>query len=114
MPVSTCQFAFSTAFQRLQLHYANDFGDGNRLNVVAAVGRDEVGIGLGPIYFNLDTRSVSGRAEYTAKLARGMTLNAGVDMLAGYAVVSAQLPPLPVPPPQVPTASAPTASLRHR
>jgi len=102
------QFAFSTAFQRLQLHYANDFGDGNRLNVVAAVGRDEVGIGLGPINFNLDTRSVSGRAEYTAKLGRGMTLNAGVDMYGGYAVVSAQLPPLPVPgqPPNGPFSTA--------
>ncbi len=32
---------------------------------------------IGSIFFNLDSRTLSGRAEYTAKLGRGMTLNAG-------------------------------------
>jgi TonB family protein len=97
-----------TAFQRLQILYTNDVTEKDRLSLVLAFGRDEVEFGIGSLYFDLDFRSLSGRAEYSRKLGRGMTLDAGLDMLVGYYDVSVNLPPPPVPgmPPNGPFSSA--------
>ncbi len=96
-PALTGDFGLHTAFQRLQIRYQNDFKNGDRLNVVVAAGQDELDFGLGSIFFDLDFRSLSGRAEYSKKLGHGVVLDGGIDMYGGYYVISAQLPPPPVP-----------------
>jgi TonB family protein len=103
---------FHTGFQRLQLHYDNTFSSGDRLNVLVGFGRDEIDFGAGAISFSRDFRSLSGRAEYSKKLGRGVTLDAGIDMYGGFYDVEAQLPPLPRPgaPPDGPFATSPPTS----
>jgi len=96
-PALTGNFGLHTAFQRLQMRYANDLANGDKINVVLGFGRDEVNFDAGTLNFNLDFRSISGRAEYSAKLGRKVRLDTGIDMYGGYYDVEAQIPPPPRP-----------------
>jgi TonB family protein len=111
-PALAGNFGLHTAFQRLQLRYDNDLGGGDRVAVVLGFDRDELSFGLSSLFFNLDFRSLSGRVEYSKRLFKGVTLDAGLDMLGGYYDVSARLPPPPRPgqPPNGPFTGATTLS----
>jgi TonB family protein len=49
------------------------------LNSMISIGRDQITFGLGPLAFDLDTQPIYWREELTAKVARGVKLNAGLD-----------------------------------
>ncbi len=86
-----------TAFQRLQMLYDNDFGDGNKVHGVAAIGRDDIEFGLGPFYFTLAVESLSSRLEYSRRLFKGVTANVGLDILGGTSNVNVLIPAPPRP-----------------
>ncbi len=112
-PTLTGNFGLHTAFQRLQMRYANDLANGDKLNVVLGFGVDEIALGAGAINFNLDFRSISGRAEYSHKLTQKIRLDAGLDMNGGYYDVQAELPPpiIPGSPPNGPFSSQPLSNI---
>jgi TonB family protein len=96
-PAAAGSFGIHTAFMRLQTRYQNNLPSGDKVNAVVSFNRDTIDFGIASLFFRLDFRSVSGRFEYTKKLARGMILDAGVDMLAGYYDVNVRLPAPNVP-----------------
>ncbi|AUX41432.1 ligand-gated channel protein [Sorangium cellulosum] len=77
-----------TAFQRLQVRYDHELTDRDRLEGVVAIGRDDADFGVGPIYFQIDLRTLSGRLEYSRRLSKGATFNTGLDMSTGLYTVS--------------------------
>jgi TonB family protein len=103
-----------TAFMRLQTRYSNTFSNGDKVNLVVAAGRDNIDFGLSSFYFLLDFRTLTGRLEYSKKINKGMTLNTGLDMLAGYYDVNVRLPAPPVPgqPPNGPFSTRQVAEQR--
>ncbi|MFT3769901.1 MAG: TonB-dependent receptor [Minicystis sp.] len=110
-PGLTGNVGLHTAFMRLQTRYQNNLPNGDKINAVISFNRDNIDFGLSSLYFLLDVRSVSGRFEYTKKLTKGMILDAGIDMQAGYYDVNVRLPAPPAPgqPPQGPFSTrAPT------
>jgi TonB family protein len=96
-PALSGNVGLSTSFMRLQTRYAHDFENGDKLRLVASAGRDKLGFGLSSLFFLLDVRTITGRLEYQKKLAKGMTLDAGIDMFAGYFDVNVRLPAPPTP-----------------
>jgi outer membrane receptor protein involved in Fe transport len=90
-------FGLHTAFQRLQFRYENDFDEKNRFTSLVALGREDIDFGFGAFYFLLDVLTLSGRLEYTHKFSKGVTLNAGVDMLAGMSEITFRGPAPPRP-----------------
>jgi TonB family protein len=96
-PALAGNFGFHTAFKRLQLKYSNDFGGGDRINAVVALGQDNFDVALSSLYFLLDVKTITGRLELTKKLFKGATLNAGIDMDERFYDVSLRLPPAPRP-----------------
>lgn len=103
-PALSGNVGLSTSFMRLQTRYSYDFDNGDRLRLVASAGRDNIAFGLSSLFFVLDVRSVTGRVEYQKKIAKGVTLDAGIDMFAGYYDVHVRLPapPRPGEPPNQP------------
>lgn len=95
---------FSTAFMRLQARVSHEFENGDRLSFVTALGRDSIQFGLGAFFFLLDLKTLTGRLEYSKKINKGITLNAGLDMFSGlYDVrVRGPAPPRPGEPPNQP------------
>lgn len=96
-PALAGNIGLHTAFKRLQARYTNDFANNDKLDVVAALGQDSIDFSLGSLYFLLDIKSVTGRLEYSRKIARGFTLNAGLDVYAGLYGVKVRLPSAPAP-----------------
>jgi hypothetical protein len=83
---------FSTAFYRGQLAYEEQLTKDWDLHATLAVGRDTVDFGIGPILFVLDSYPVEARSELSWKAARGIKVNAGMDMLAGAFDVHVRAP----------------------
>jgi hypothetical protein len=81
-----------TAFQRLQMLYENEVGDTGKFRGVAALGQDDIEFGLGPFFFLLNVRSISGRLELSERLAKGITLNVGTDVQGGVGEVNLRVP----------------------
>ncbi|WP_338046764.1 TonB family protein [Polyangium spumosum] len=84
-PAISGNAGFHTGFHRIQLRYDNDIDDKNRFSAVAAFGIDQLDFGVGPFFFNLTNYSITGRAEYTRRISKGMTLNTGLDVFTNYA-----------------------------
>lgn len=91
-PAITGNGGFHTAFMRLQARYTQDLPGGDKLRATMALGRDGIDIGVGPIFFNLEVHSLTGRLEYGHRFAKGATLNTGVDIFAGNFTVDTRLP----------------------
>ncbi|MBX3231812.1 MAG: TonB-dependent receptor [Labilithrix sp.] len=68
-------------FWRAQMRYTNKLNADTRVTAVAAVGQDYVNFGFGPNYLDLTTTPISLRAEVSRRLARAITLNAGIDAI---------------------------------
>ncbi|WP_437592669.1 TonB-dependent receptor domain-containing protein [Sorangium sp. So ce1000] len=91
-PALSGNVGLHTAFQRLQLRYDHELTDKDRLDGVLALARDDADFGIGPIYFQLDLKTLSGRLEYTRRVSKGMVLNAGLDVFAGLYAVNLRAP----------------------
>ncbi|WP_434046941.1 MULTISPECIES: TonB-dependent receptor domain-containing protein [Sorangium] len=82
-PALSGDVGLHTAFQRLQLRYDHELTDKDRLDGVLAIARDDADFGIGPIYFQIDLKTLSGRLEYARRMSKGVVFNAGVDVFAG-------------------------------
>ncbi|WP_437604247.1 TonB-dependent receptor [Sorangium sp. So ce590] len=91
-PALSGNVGLHTAFQRLQLRYDHELTDRDRLDAVLAIARDDADFGIGPIYFQLDLKTLSGRLEYVRRLSRGAVFNAGLDVFAGLYAVNLRAP----------------------
>ncbi|AGP35719.1 TonB-dependent receptor domain-containing protein [Sorangium cellulosum] len=91
-PALSGNVGLHTAFQRLQLRYDHELTDRDRLDAVLAIARDDADFGVGPIYFQLDLKTLSGRLEVARRLSKGAVLNAGVDVFAGLYAVNLRAP----------------------
>lgn len=87
---------FHTAFERLQLKYDNELGD-DRITCLLALGRDVVDIGIGSLFLRLSPDTLTGRLEYSHKMSKHVTFDAGFDLLSGYYKVDLNLPAPPPP-----------------
>lgn len=96
-PALTGNIGLHTSFKRLQLRYDHDLTDQDRLAGVVAIGEDDIDFGLGPFYFLLDNRSLTGRLEYTRRVSPGVTFNTGIDMVVNNATVNLRAPAAPRP-----------------
>jgi TonB family protein len=96
-PGASGSLGLHTAFMRLQTRYANTLANGDKINTVVAFGRDNLDFSLGSLYFLLDVRTITGRFEYAKKLGKGLSLDMGVDMYAGFYDIHVRLPSPPVP-----------------
>ncbi len=103
-PALSGNVGLHTAFKRLQLRYDQDITDRDRLSGVVALGQDNIDFGLGPFYFLLELNSLTGRLEYSRRLVKGATLNAGFDVFSGTYTVDLRAPagPRPGEPPNQP------------
>jgi TonB family protein len=96
-PALSGNVGLHTGFNRLQLRYDNDIDEKNRIAGVLALGKDELDFEVGPFFFFLDLYTITGRAEYTRRVSKGITLNAGLDIFTSYADISYRGPTLPRP-----------------
>jgi TonB family protein len=98
-----------TGFWRGHARYRNRLGPDTELKLMAAVGRDFVDFTLGDVFFKLDTVPMTSRVELSQKLAQGVTMNVGMDMLYTPYTLHVRVPPLPRPgePPGGPGLSRP-------
>ncbi|WP_438019617.1 TonB-dependent receptor [Sorangium sp. So ce315] len=87
-PALSGDIGLHTAFQRLQLRYDHELTDRDRLDGVLAIARDDADFGIGPIFFQVDLKSLSGRLEYSRRMSKGVVFNAGLDVSAGLYGVS--------------------------
>lgn len=83
-PAISGNVGFHTGFHRIQLRYENDLDAKNRFAAVLAFGHDVLDFGVGAFFFNLKSYSISGRAEYTRRISKGVTFNTGLDVFTQY------------------------------
>ncbi|WP_437801504.1 TonB-dependent receptor domain-containing protein [Sorangium sp. So ce693] len=91
-PALSGNVGLHTAFQRLQVRYDHELTDKDRLDGVLALARDDADFGIGPIYFQLDLKTISGRLEYARRISKGTVFNAGLDVFAGLYAVNLRAP----------------------
>lgn len=98
-----------TGFWRGHARYRNKMGPGTELRVMAAAGRDFVEFNIGDVAFKLDSFPITSRVELAQKLAQGVTMNVGMDMLYTPYTAFVRAPPFPRPgePPGGPLLSRP-------
>ncbi|MFO0761982.1 MAG: TonB-dependent receptor [Byssovorax sp.] len=96
-PALSGNVGLHTAFQRVQARYRNDLPSGDKIGTVFALGQDVVEFGLASLFFKLNVKSANARFEYSHRLGKGVTLNAGLDVFAGYYDVNVRLPAAPRP-----------------
>jgi TonB family protein len=88
---------FSTSFSRLQVVYRNQISDDLRLSAQAAIGTQNITFGLGSLFFNLDSYPLTHRLELSKRLAKGVTLNVGQDLLYTPYEIALRVPAPPRP-----------------
>ncbi len=108
-PVLGGNIGLHTGFWRAQATYQNDLGDDTRLRGMFSYGKNTVEFSLGAMFFTLYSQQISSRLELSRRLARGVTLNVGQDLLwAPYDLnVRAPRPPRPGEPDPGPFAARP-------
>jgi TonB family protein len=108
--------AFHTAFWRVQGRFETRT-DTTRLRLNLAYGQDTESLSLGTNLVHIVQRPLSGRAEVSQRLAPGIVVNAGLDVLYAPYDLTLQLPPITRPgvpsggPGQLPVRSARSDSL---
>lgn len=112
-PALTGNIGLHTAFQRLQARYVNDISPEERVTATMALGRDILDFGLGPFFFNLDFKAITGRFEYTKTYNKYMRTNVGLDVEGGFYDVNLRLPSIPRPgePPGLPFSLRPASTI---
>src|SRR5207249_1819988 len=98
-----------TGFWRLQARYRNKFSSDTEFRLTGAVGEDFIDFALGDNYLKVSSYPISTRAELAQKLAPGVTMNTGLDLLYDPYTIDVRLPPPPRPgqPPGGPALSRP-------
>jgi TonB family protein len=96
-PALSGNIGLHTAFQRIQVRYRNDLPGGHKIGGVFSLGQDVIEFGLSSLFFKLNAKSANGRFEYTHRVGKGISLNTGLDVVAGYYDVAVRLPPAPAP-----------------
>lgn len=96
-PAISGNVGFHTGFQRVQGKYQNQFSDRDSLSTVVAYGHDQLDFGVGPLFFNLDVDSITGRLEYTHRFSDMVRFNTGFDIYRGWYTVGFRLPQGPAP-----------------
>ncbi|MEO8874832.1 MAG: TonB-dependent receptor plug domain-containing protein, partial [Polyangiaceae bacterium] len=99
-----------TGFWRIQGRYVDKISKDTEFRLVSAVGQDYIDFNLGSNFANISDIPISGRAEIGQKIAPGVTLNGGLDMLYAPYSVDVRFPPFPKPgqPPAGPGLSQPS------
>ncbi len=96
-PAISGNVGFHTAFQRVQAKYQNQLSDRDNLYTVVAYGHDSLDFSVGPLFFNLDVDSLTGRLEYTHRFSDTIRFNTGFDVYRGWYTVGFRLPQAPAP-----------------
>jgi len=82
-----------TGFWRVQARYRQRLGKDTEFRLVTAFGEDFVDFSLGDNFFTLKSHPLSARAELAQKIARGVTMNVGMDTLYAPYSVDVRFPP---------------------
>jgi TonB family protein len=108
-PVFGGSLRFSESFIRGQILNEAKLSHAVDLTSMVSIGRDQVHFGLGILKFDLDLHPIYWREELSAKVAKGVKLNAGMDfaMSPFKVLVRAPRPPRPGEPDPGPFASRP-------
>ena len=98
------RLGFHTGFQRAQIKYENQYSANDSLSTVVAYGHDQLDFGLGPLFFNLDVDTITGRLEYSHRFSDAVRFNTGFDIYRAFYSVGFRLPlgPAPGQPPNQP------------
>ncbi len=98
-----------TGFWRAQARFKHKISDSTELRWTTAFGQDFLDFVIGTNYFQLTTYPLTSRFEIAQKVAKGINLNVGLDLLYSPYDVAVRLPPLPRPgePPGGPFLSRP-------
>ncbi len=108
-PVFGGSLRFGQSFIRGQIVNETKLSPTVDLNSMVSVGRDQINFALGVLRFDLDLHPIYWREELSAKVARGVKINAGLDFsMSPYKVlVRAPRPPRPGEPDPGPFATRP-------
>lgn len=108
-PVFGGSLRFSQSFIRGQVVNETKLSNSVDLNSMVSIGRDQINFSLGLLKFDLDLHPIYWREELSAKVAKGVKLNAGLDfdMSPFKVLVRAPQPPRPGEPAPGPFASRP-------
>jgi TonB family protein len=111
-PTLTGGLSAHTGFWRAQVLYRNKMSADTELRVVGAVGQDFVALSVGTLYFNVTGVPLTSRIELAQKMAPGVTMDLGLDLLYEPYSLAAQLPAQQKPgqPPPGPVLSGPPLS----
>ncbi|MCU0684068.1 MAG: TonB-dependent receptor [Polyangiaceae bacterium] len=96
-PGASGSLGFSTSFSRLQVLYRNQISDSLRISAEAAVGTQNLTFSLGSLFFDLDSYPLTHRFEVAKRLAKGVMLNVGQDILYTPFDIAIRLPTPPRP-----------------
>jgi TonB family protein len=112
-PAAAGELGLHTAFQRFQLIYDERITQRQRIRWMLAFGHDDLDFNIGNFFFNLNVYSFTNRLEYTNKIFKSLSLNAGLDLNGGQALVSLRLPDQPPPgqPPGAPFSTRPALQI---
>jgi TonB family protein len=100
-PGATGNLFSHTGFFRVQGVFTSKIAKSTELRFVAAAGQDLIDFAFSDIFFNLRAYPITARAEVAQRVARGATLNVGIDWLYTPYEIGARVPP-PAPPGQPP------------
>jgi hypothetical protein len=84
---------YHTSFWRLQGRFVSTLSDQTRLRLLAAYGQDAQTFSLGPNLVDVTVHPLSGRAEISQKLMRGVVANVGADIEYEPYDLTFRLPP---------------------
>lgn len=103
-----------TSFWRVQAVYEHHLSKKTDVKLMSASGSDQINFRFGDNYFTLDSRPISGRAELSHQLSRGVTANVGLDMLYVPFAVNVRFPQFNQPgqPPEGPFLSRPPREVK--
>jgi hypothetical protein len=91
-PTLTGGLSLNTGFWRAQVLYRNKMSPDTELRVVGAVGQDFAALSVGTIYFNVTGVPLTSRIELAQRMAPGVTMDLGVDLVYEPYTLAAQLP----------------------
>lgn len=90
-PALSGNVGLHTAFQRVQFLWEKEF-ERDSFRSVLAFGHDDIGFSLGPIFFFLDSFSVTTRFEHSHRVSKELKINTGLDVFSAYADVRLRFP----------------------
>ncbi len=104
-----------TGFWRTQARYIDKLSKNTEMRLVAAVGEDYIDFNLGSNFATITDYPITGRLEFANKIAQGVTINTGIDMLYAPYNIDVRFPPFPKPgqPPPGPGLAQPSVETKQ-